>query len=185
VCESERGARARATGVGRRGPTRERVRESEGRESLRSILVRKGGLEPPLDCSNKLLRLARLPIPPLPRRGMLPQPSAAATSKYSSAANLQTIADAKSRPLRGAGGHLNSRKRREGRTHASGSHGRPHLDDASIARDVDDVDRKLHPKGVHSLTRSDDKSVAGRQSGPAEQASRARLRVEGRFEIVC
>src|SRR6185369_7629655 len=29
--------------------------------------MRKGGLEPPLDCSNKLLRLARLPIPPLPR----------------------------------------------------------------------------------------------------------------------
>ena len=32
-----------------------------------SIVVRKGGLEPPLDCSNKLLRLARLPIPPLPQ----------------------------------------------------------------------------------------------------------------------
>jgi integrase len=30
-------------------------------------LVRKRGLEPPLDCSNKLLRLARLPIPPLPQ----------------------------------------------------------------------------------------------------------------------
>jgi integrase-like protein len=35
--------------------------------SLNQWLVRKGGLEPPLDCSNKLLRLARLPIPPLPR----------------------------------------------------------------------------------------------------------------------
>jgi len=30
------------------------------------MLVRKRGLEPPRDCSHKLLRLARLPIPPLP-----------------------------------------------------------------------------------------------------------------------
>ena len=29
-------------------------------------LVRKRGLEPPLPCGNKLLRLARLPVPPLP-----------------------------------------------------------------------------------------------------------------------
>ena len=29
-------------------------------------LVRKSGLEPPFPCGNKLLRLARLPIPPLP-----------------------------------------------------------------------------------------------------------------------
>lgn len=32
-----------------------------------SRLVRKGGLEPPLSCENKILSLARLPIPPLPR----------------------------------------------------------------------------------------------------------------------
>src|SRR2546428_7487722 len=30
-------------------------------------LVRKGGLEPPRPCGHKLLRLARLPIPPLPQ----------------------------------------------------------------------------------------------------------------------
>ena len=38
----------------------------KGRRASR--VVRKGGLEPPRDCSHKLLRLARLPIPPLPRR---------------------------------------------------------------------------------------------------------------------
>ena len=32
-------------------------------------MVRKRGLEPPRDCSHKLLRLARLPIPPLPPTG--------------------------------------------------------------------------------------------------------------------
>ena len=37
-------------------------------------MVRKGGLEPPRDCSHKLLRLASLPIPPLPQNveGLLP-----------------------------------------------------------------------------------------------------------------
>ena len=34
-------------------------------------LVRKRGLEPPLPCGNKLLRLARLPVPPLPHEGCL------------------------------------------------------------------------------------------------------------------
>ncbi len=37
-----------------------------GGEAPGSMLVRKRGLEPPLPCGNKLLRLARLPIPPLP-----------------------------------------------------------------------------------------------------------------------
>ncbi len=30
-------------------------------------MVRKGGFEPPRPCEHKLLRLARLPVPPLPR----------------------------------------------------------------------------------------------------------------------
>ena len=42
--------------------------------------MRKGGLEPPRDCSHKLLRLARLPIPPLPQ---VVSARPARTSEYS------------------------------------------------------------------------------------------------------
>src|SRR5687768_2399133 len=36
--------------------------------NLLDLLVRKRGFEPPLPCGNKLLRLARLPVPPLPHK---------------------------------------------------------------------------------------------------------------------
>ena len=35
-------------------------------------MVRKGGFEPPRPCEHKLLRLARLPVPPLPRCDRFP-----------------------------------------------------------------------------------------------------------------
>src|SRR5262245_10489185 len=39
-----------------------------------SSLVRKGGLEPPRYCYRQPLKLVRLPIPPLPRGGMVTSP---------------------------------------------------------------------------------------------------------------
>src|SRR5262249_59552680 len=37
-------------------------------------LVRKGGFEPPRSCERQPLKLVRLPVPPLPQVGALPEP---------------------------------------------------------------------------------------------------------------
>jgi len=42
---------------------------AEQAQEIEFRLVRKRGLEPPRPCGHKLLRLARLPVPPLPHRG--------------------------------------------------------------------------------------------------------------------
>jgi hypothetical protein len=36
-----------------------------------SRMVRKGGFEPPRSCDRQPLKLVRLPVPPLPRRGLI------------------------------------------------------------------------------------------------------------------
>jgi hypothetical protein len=52
-------------------------------------MVRKRGFEPPLPCGNKLLRLARLPVPPLPHEGGI---STGRNPKYNTRHELDAVA---------------------------------------------------------------------------------------------
>jgi hypothetical protein len=56
------------------------------------------------------------------------------------------------------------------------------LQDATVAGDEEDVDRKPHETGVYRATRRQDERVAFRKPVAAEQASAPRSGIDGGFE---
>src|SRR5262245_43407485 len=113
--------------------------------------MRKGGLEPPRDCSHKLLRLARLPIPPLPR-GVGQPIGWRGTSKYSRAGSStfvefphdELITHTKTSAIDRAFGHFHHRERAERGSHACRYDAASKFGDAAVARREDHVDGEAH-----------------------------------------